>query len=76
MFYKVWWKVFGVVESEFINGFSKFWKKFVDPEKALRKRYIWKLMIFHKIWWKVFGVVESESMNGFSEFWKKFLVSW
>ena len=40
MFYKVWWKVFGVVESEFINGFSKFWKKFGGPEKALRKRYI------------------------------------
>ena len=33
MFYKVWWKVFGVVESEYINGFSKFWKKFFDPEK-------------------------------------------
>ena len=29
MFYKVWWKVFGVVESESINGFRNFEKNFL-----------------------------------------------
>ena len=29
IFYKVWSKVFGIVESESMNGFSKFWKKFL-----------------------------------------------
>ena len=32
IFQKVWWKVFGVVESESIYGFSKFWKKFLGPK--------------------------------------------
>ena len=34
IFHKVWSKVFGVVESESINGFSKFWKEFLCSKKT------------------------------------------
>ena len=33
IFYKVLSEVFGVVDAESINNFSKFWKKFLAPEK-------------------------------------------
>ena len=72
--YKVWWKVFDVVESESSNGFSKFSKRISSLQKPFRKAYLEKLLISQKVWWKVFEVVESESMNNFYKFWKNLFV--
>ena len=41
MFHKAWAKVFGVVEFEFMNALSKFWKHFL-VQKTLRKSFLRK----------------------------------
>jgi hypothetical protein len=63
-FYKVWWKVSGVEESESVIGFSKFCNLIFSSGIA----HFEKVTNFYKVWSKVFGVKESESVIGFSKF--------